>query len=341
VPRDPATWYILINEQQTGPLTRVELGVELASGAISGDSLVWKDGMGGWVPGAKVPELAALFRSPPKSPRASLRAQEKPRPPERGAGINEFDTAHFRLADVAPGDTGTAASRQMEFDTAHFKLAELAPDDDGTKRDLEFDTARFRLAELKGSTGARAAVPKRIAPKGMEARPPRPSPSSHPVIKSKLKQASTAARPMPPPVDEIPLAVPRPSPAAKPPPPARPAARPPPAKAPAVLAADFDPRTTSVDFLAYGEQVHQQQVAQDLFESVAGPEAPSANAHELGKLAAEEMAKEQSPAVRAPSRPPPVHIPLPPRKKSAAPVWFAVGGGVVALLVVLFLLFGD
>src|SRR5437867_12775893 len=113
VPPDPATWYVMIGEQETGPLTRVELGVELASGAINSETRVWKEGMIKWLPGGKVPELQALFKTPPRPPRPGARpppppgGRGRPAPPqpeEKGTGLSDFDTAPFPLSDLAPED---------------------------------------------------------------------------------------------------------------------------------------------------------------------------------------------------------------------------------------------
>ena len=91
--RDPAAWYVIISEQETGPLTRVELGVELASGAISAETLVWKEGMINWLPGAQIAELEALFKNPPRSPRAAgARPPPPPRAQQKGMGLSDFDT---------------------------------------------------------------------------------------------------------------------------------------------------------------------------------------------------------------------------------------------------------
>src|SRR5215813_2474556 len=157
MPSAPAAmWYVMVGDTETGPLTRVDVGVEVASGAINGETLVWREGMADWVPGAKVPELAQLFVKPPRSPRGSKPPPpHKSKPNEKGMGVPDFDTAAFRLADLAT-------------------QKELAGDQ-GLKRDLEFDTAHFKLAELGKAApkltkgGDRLAVPKRIVPRGPEA----------------------------------------------------------------------------------------------------------------------------------------------------------------------------
>ena len=331
--REPANWYVMINDAQTGPLTRVELGVELNSGTITGESLVWKEGMVGWLPGAKVPELASLFTNPPKSPRAAAAAKPK-KPQEKGSGMSDFDTAHFNLNQLDAEDNGKGKG-QMDFDTAHFRVAELAADDNGQSRNLEFDTAHFRLQELKGAQGARAAVPRRIAPAGQE---PAPIPISDKAKKAGLKQLSTGTgkpsaaprKPSTPPpapakkqTDALELAAPsRHTPA--------PAARPAPSK-PAAKKPAFDANSTAVDFVAYGAQVQQQNDAQDLFQSSLAGQEP-----------------DPQPAVHQPEpdhplpkyvRPPtaPIHIP----RERGVPVWVMIAGGLamVAAVVLYFVVF--
>ncbi|MGZ6143294.1 MAG: DUF4339 domain-containing protein, partial [Myxococcales bacterium] len=257
-----AMWYVMLGETETGPLTRVDVGVEAASGSINGETLVWREGMKDWLPGSKVPELAQLFLNPPKSPRAPA-AKPPPRPPpppkkqdheEKGMGVSDFDTAHFRLADLA-----TAAALEG---------------DSGQSRNLEFDTAHFRLADLGKGAGApaqlpkgpdRLAVPKRILPQGaaaqaqgpLELDTPNPPPPSHPPLppskrdkisskpRSVLKQASNAAvqSSEPPPAVKSVRAAPAPRPAA-------PAPKAPPK--PPVEEEPFDPNRTSVDFRTLG-----------------------------------------------------------------------------------------
>jgi len=295
----------MIDEQETGPLTRVELGVELASGAITPESLVWKQGMINWIPGAKVPELAALFKNPPRSPRAAgARRPPLPKKQEKGVGLGEFDTAHFRLADLAPEDTGS--SRNLEFDTAHFKLAELKAEDDGQSRQMEFDTAHFRLQDLKGAQGARALVPKRIVPQGMEPPPEEPAPPrslGEAAPRTTLRQASTAAvkqsspvavRQMPPPV----------------------AAEPPMAKAtqrPAPKPATAQPHVAELSKWAASEV----------------------------ESGAKENARHRVAPKKQPLPPPPVPVAPPPEKSHA---WLAIGLAavlVIACAILWFLLSGD
>jgi len=157
--RDAAVWFVMIDGQQTGPMSRVELGLEFATGAISGQNFVWKEGMNGWLRGEEVPELAALFSgtpepsAPPPPPkgvavvatsRAKQGAPRKGKPPPKGAARPPGKAA----ASAGPPQKDVGKGMQ-EFDTGHFKLADLAADDNGVAKVSEFDTGHFRLADVK------------------------------------------------------------------------------------------------------------------------------------------------------------------------------------------------
>jgi uncharacterized RDD family membrane protein YckC len=58
-------WYYAIDGVQQGPVSRDALMQLLASGQVAGDSLVWREGMGDWLPANRVPELANTARPTP------------------------------------------------------------------------------------------------------------------------------------------------------------------------------------------------------------------------------------------------------------------------------------
>lgn len=51
-------WYYSKNGTQLGPVSKDELSSKIASGEVSPSDLVWKDGMGDWIPASQVSELA-------------------------------------------------------------------------------------------------------------------------------------------------------------------------------------------------------------------------------------------------------------------------------------------
>lgn len=54
-------WWVAIDNQQVGPLSRIELESRVASGTVTRASLVWKTGMANWTALADVPELGTLI----------------------------------------------------------------------------------------------------------------------------------------------------------------------------------------------------------------------------------------------------------------------------------------
>ena len=68
-PPPPTTaFHVATNGQTTGPFDVNTLRGQVASGQFTRDSVVWKQGMAGWIPAHQVPELASLFAAPPPPP---------------------------------------------------------------------------------------------------------------------------------------------------------------------------------------------------------------------------------------------------------------------------------
>jgi predicted Zn finger-like uncharacterized protein len=57
-------WHVAIQDVPVGPMTRDELGRKVDAGAVTADSLCWREGMDDWRPLGELPELAALMRRP-------------------------------------------------------------------------------------------------------------------------------------------------------------------------------------------------------------------------------------------------------------------------------------
>jgi hypothetical protein len=55
----------MLNGAQAGPVTTDELTVLFTAGTLRGDTLVWRQGMGSWLPASQVPELASALASVP------------------------------------------------------------------------------------------------------------------------------------------------------------------------------------------------------------------------------------------------------------------------------------
>ncbi|WP_103888112.1 SPFH domain-containing protein [Actinacidiphila yanglinensis] len=68
----PAQWFVGIGGAQQGPYDSTALSGLVAAGSLTRETLVWKDGMAGWLPAAQVPEVGGLFGAvpPPLPPQA-------------------------------------------------------------------------------------------------------------------------------------------------------------------------------------------------------------------------------------------------------------------------------
>ncbi len=60
-----ATLHVAIAGKQTGPFDLAALEAKVREGAVTRDSLVWKQGMASWTAAGSVPELASLFAAVP------------------------------------------------------------------------------------------------------------------------------------------------------------------------------------------------------------------------------------------------------------------------------------
>jgi hypothetical protein len=58
-------WFLGASGQQLGPFDRAGLGQQISSGTLTASTLVWRNGMAGWVPASQVPELTPLFGATP------------------------------------------------------------------------------------------------------------------------------------------------------------------------------------------------------------------------------------------------------------------------------------
>lgn len=64
----PGAFFVAINGQQAGPWEMGLLRSKIASGELTPGTLVWRQGMAGWVAAKDVPELAVIFQAPPPMP---------------------------------------------------------------------------------------------------------------------------------------------------------------------------------------------------------------------------------------------------------------------------------
>jgi hypothetical protein len=64
-PLPTAEWFVGVNGQQQGPYDLAALAAQASAGALTRETLVWKNGMAGWVAAGQVPELGSAFAAVP------------------------------------------------------------------------------------------------------------------------------------------------------------------------------------------------------------------------------------------------------------------------------------
>ena len=68
-PLPPTTYYVLINNQQNGPLSLVDLKQLISDVRVNKQTLAWKAGLEDWILITDLPELSGLFNQTPPSPK--------------------------------------------------------------------------------------------------------------------------------------------------------------------------------------------------------------------------------------------------------------------------------
>ena len=64
LPAADAVWYIVINREQVGPLTKAQIQGHLRHGEVDAEAFTWREGMPDWTRLGAIPEFAGLFPAP-------------------------------------------------------------------------------------------------------------------------------------------------------------------------------------------------------------------------------------------------------------------------------------
>ncbi len=167
-------WHVGINDVPVGPLTREEIGQKIASGAVTGESLAWREGYDEWRPISDIAELSPLLRKqlpplpaapgrmPGRLPPPTFPAKPAPARPSPVARAPEPARPAAR-GNVVPigGRLGAAAAPSMD------EVTDSIDDDDptrvGSALDLEKAAEEARLAGQHAHALEAEAVPAPIA----------------------------------------------------------------------------------------------------------------------------------------------------------------------------------
>lgn len=173
-------WHVSIQDVPVGPMKREELARKIAAGAVTGDSLSWREGFDDWRPLKDIPELAPLLRksSPPPglggrpgapaSARPGQRVPPAPRAPQQSRtpstpGLRPSPAA--ARSNVVPigGRLGASAAPAMDeidtFDeTAEPTRVAASPFDEVNALDAQAKSgaAQGSFPPIVGTSGAPA-----------------------------------------------------------------------------------------------------------------------------------------------------------------------------------------
>jgi predicted Zn finger-like uncharacterized protein len=132
-PSGEATWYIVVDGEQKGPLPPIELSQLFAKGAVGLDSYIWKEGFDDWKVASEVPELAQIFGG------AGVRAKE--------ATASGDDTSAFGTGGDLFSEGGREPTSEIDTNSSMFAGFDEAP----TPTDTESSPL---AASASGDSGA-------------------------------------------------------------------------------------------------------------------------------------------------------------------------------------------
>ncbi|MDB4974470.1 MAG: Fe-S oxidoreductase [Myxococcaceae bacterium] len=107
-------WHAAIQDVPVGPMTRDELARKIDAGAVTPESLCWREGMDDWRPLGELPELAQLLRRTRDASRPS-RARPPPSVPGNQRGPQSRSAPLPQLPPDDLDDDGGEATRISDF----------------------------------------------------------------------------------------------------------------------------------------------------------------------------------------------------------------------------------
>jgi hypothetical protein len=104
-------WFIYLTDHHEGPFTPAEVAEKIGQGAVTPQSLGWKDGMAEWVPIESIPELSAALSAP-----AGLAADAAPAAAGGEEGFSLAQMLASQQSGGAPADAGGAMAMEVMSD---------------------------------------------------------------------------------------------------------------------------------------------------------------------------------------------------------------------------------
>jgi predicted Zn finger-like uncharacterized protein len=137
--RSEATWYIVVDGEQKGPLPPIELSQLFAKGSVGLDSYVWQEGFDDWKVAGDVPELAQVFGGAAGQARSAQAATD--------------DTSSFGTGgDLFSDRNGREPTSEIDTDSNMFAGFDKSPTPTGSQ-DSPLAAASQDSGAAAGGTG--------------------------------------------------------------------------------------------------------------------------------------------------------------------------------------------
>ncbi|HEY6879147.1 MAG TPA: GYF domain-containing protein, partial [Polyangiales bacterium] len=151
-------WHVAIQDVPVGPMTRDELSRKIEAGAVTPESLCWREGMDDWRPVGELAELASLLRRNREAPRP-MRGRPPPNVPGPGASGSGSRSAPLPLP---PGALAPQSEEYDEDNAEPTRISEFTP---GLSLTGSGGTLpqQFGATTTTGNTSPKVYVPQQIA----------------------------------------------------------------------------------------------------------------------------------------------------------------------------------
>lgn len=147
-------WHVAINDVPVGPMRRDEVSRKISTGAVTADSLAWREGFDDWRPIREIPDLAPLLKRSEAAAEARRLGPSARPPAGRIPPIAPRGAAPRPVARPAtrPGDRPDAAAARSRANVVPIagRLGNAAPALDEEDLDANIDAEPTRIAHMAG-----------------------------------------------------------------------------------------------------------------------------------------------------------------------------------------------
>jgi predicted Zn finger-like uncharacterized protein len=120
-PPEDAIWYVVINREQVGPLSKEQIEQHFHDGDVDGEAFTWSEGMADWTRLASVPEFASLFPAPSVATQEAEPTIGEVPGPQHFAGLDEPDDDVMASNNVSLGAEPEAHDPRVSGNEDHLR----------------------------------------------------------------------------------------------------------------------------------------------------------------------------------------------------------------------------